>query len=415
MEHTDVLILGAGISGMTAARFLTSESTILEKRAFPGGLSTQYASGPYWFDFGGHYFHFHNAPAIREQLSDITPFQEHHRRSRVFLMNRFIPFPIQDHIAFLPAPLRRRIRKEISWNPKLTDTRMDSYLRSRFGETLFSLFFSPFMTKYYQRNLSELAVGLEHGSIPLPNRKSLFSNKRKETETERGYNPVFFYPRKGLREFWNKYRASVRTSLRLTEEVVRIDIENRCLETKTRSYSFQRLISSLPLPHLIAMMKGLPDLTRQCSRLSHTSTRVVNLVLAKRRRRFHWVYLPEKAIPFYRFGYYPGAGYCTAYLEQSFPPTQGSHPRDPGIETTLIRLGAIQSAKEILHVSIREIPISYILHDHAWAKTVPPLLALLRKMDIHSIGRYGGWTYSSMSQDALNAMDTALAINALRG
>lgn len=417
MKHTEFLVLGAGISGITAAHFLPPQSIVLEKQAIPGGLSTQYASGPYWFDYGGHYFHFQNAPAIRTLLSKVTAFQEYQRRSRVFLMNRLIPFPLQDHIAFLPIKLRKRIRDEITWNQPSPSIRMDLHLRAHFGDTLFNLFFAPFMTKYYGQDLANLAVGLEQGSIPLPDKQNLLSDRRKLKAKQSGYNPVFFYPRNGLRAFWNRYSKEANAKVILGEKVISIDMETHRLETERHTYSFNTLISSIPLSEFLSKTRGLPDFSVQRSRLRHTSTRVVNVILEVRRRRFHWVYLPEKETPFYRVGYYPEKGFCSAYLEQTIPSDRisANNGPDPEIATTLNRLGMIKGPEEIRHVSIREIPISYVLHDHAWKTTVPPLLSMLREKGVFSIGRYGAWTYSSMAQDALTARDTTLQIIRERG
>ena len=136
---------------------------------------------------------------------------------------------------------------------------------------------------------------------------------------------------------------------------------------------------------------------------------MVNAVLARRRRRFHWLYLPEKRFPFYRAGYYPAGGAVTVYLEKTIAPhaaLDAPRVRREAVDT-LRRTGMIESAGEILFLDLKRIPVSYVVFDRDWPRFVPPLLARLRRLRIRAIGRYGSWNYSSMADDIRMARETA--------
>ena len=407
-EHREVLILGGGISGCTAARFLRQPWLILEKNSLPGGLSSQYRSQGFWFDFGGHYFHFKQSPEIRALLTSITQFNQYRRRSKVWLFQRMIPFPLQGHLEHLPSRYRRQIRAELAVPRDSIKDSLGENLRSTFGPTLFELFFSPFMTKYYRRDLNEMSRGMDKGSIPPPSTR----NRQKASQNnQQGYNPEFFYPVGGLRRFWASYAKPLSRGLRLEEPVMRVDLENRRVETNRRAYSFTWLINTTPLPQFLSMLKGFPMDPEIPGCLRHSSTRVTNMVLARRRRRFHWVYIPEKTTPYYRMGYYPASGTCKAYLEETMDPR---HPRPSGNTDPadiLSRLGVIREKGEIIHTSRITIPVSYVQFDKAWFQTVPALLERLRRNQVFSIGRYGSWNYTSMAVDARIARECAEFIN----
>ncbi|HDP94769.1 MAG TPA: hypothetical protein ENN40_05340 [Candidatus Aminicenantes bacterium] len=407
-KHTEVLIIGGGISGSTAAHFLRRPWQLLEREPVLGGLSTQYRSNDFWFDYGGHYFHFLHALPIQSHLTTSAPFKRYVRRSKVRIFDRLIPFPLQSHLESLPATWRHRIVRELATPGAAPGNSLGSGLRATFGSTLYQIFFYPFLSKYYDTDPDALASGMEKGSIPQPRPDTATLKRDKKPQ---GYNPEFFYPVGGLRLFWKKYEAPLMSSVRLSEPAISVDLTRRRVETRSNTYTFSRLINTIPLPQFLSLLNGFPANPNPPGALIHASTRVTNMVLAVRRRRFHWVYLPETIHPYYRMGYYPGAGACKIYLEQSVPLNTRMGEKESDASHLLQQLGVIHDREEILYVSQRTIPISYVLFNQSWFHTVPEILQRLKEKGVYSIGRYGSWNYSSMAEDALTARNTALAIN----
>lgn len=414
MSSPPVLIIGAGISGISSARNLKKEFIVLEKSGEIGGLSTQYYSGGYWFDYGGHYFHFQDKLSVKTYLEKVLPFREYRRKSKVFVLTRLIPFPIQFHLSFLPARRRREIVEEILRPSTRDSENLHEYLKDNFGSHFFELFFKPFLEKYYGCDLRDMAARMDKGSIPVPDKKTVIAGARGEKFLKAGYNPLFYYPRPGLRGFFQEYSRDVSSRISLQEEVLAIDVDKRIVETTTRTLPYQYLINTMPLKSLLKVIKPgrrFPDHRM----LQHTSTLVCNVVLKRRRRRFHWVYLPEKKIPFYRVGFYPAQEAPVCYLERSLSSSQVRAKDDfyDDILFTLKELKLIDSRSEIVYYDARKIPISYVIFNHDWQKITPLLLEQLKLYNIYSIGRYGAWNYTSMSDDVLSALQTARIINGL--
>jgi hypothetical protein len=161
----------------------------------------------------------------------------------------------------------------------------------------------------------------------------------------------------------------------------------------------------MPLKHLLKTIKQKEKFPPY-QQLRHISTLVVNIVLKRRRKRLHWIYLPEKQFPFYRAGFYPGRNMPVTYLEKTVA-AESSINKDElykKIYFTLKKLQFIEGNREILFFDARLIPVSYILFDKNWHKIVPPLLNNLKKYGIYSTGRYGAWNYTSMSEDVKAAI-----------
>lgn len=408
-----IVIIGAGISGLSAARALKERGEkfiLLEKEDHVGGLSTQYQDGGYWFDFSGHYFHFQDKPEIREYLLRTSPFKEYKRVSRTFLLDRYIPYPVQFHLSYLPAAVRDAVYQEIITRMEQRtigrEKHLGEFLEQHFGHTLVELFFEPFLTKYYRVALNEIAARMDRGSIPVPNKEKVEAGYRGQRFIDTGYNPVFYYPQTSTRDFIHRYAQPLMDQVRLKSVVTGVDLQKQTLATSEETVHYDHLISTMPLKELL-QCTGDRDHLPLAQKLRHISTLVVNVMLKEKRKRFHWVYLAEKKFPFYRAGYYPHRQPPAVYLEKSVEPGYQMDPVAIKQETvwTLEQLGLIKSGEEIIFISYRYIPVSYIIFTREWANIVPPLLEQLRLRHVHSLGRYGMWNYTSMGDDVKTARE----------
>jgi protoporphyrinogen oxidase len=317
-----------------------------------------------------------------------------------------VPFPVQFHLSFLPRSVRKRIVKEVTETPFTHADSLHDFLEANFGKTLFRLFFQPFLTKYYNIDLHELVSDMDRGSIPPPDRKRIAEGAAGKKFLDAGYNPVFYYPETSLRHFIENYAAFIDPNrIHLNEEVVDVDIRKKVVRTTVREYPYDQLITSMPLKRLLEMVtphESLPS----AETLAHVSTLLVNVVLKRKRKRFHWVYIADAKVPFYRAGFYPVHPRHACYLERTVSPGYviDREKLRGEIEYTLEVLGLVRSRDEIEFFDARVIPVSYILFTRDWHRVVPYTLEVLEAYGIYSIGRYGSWNYSSMSDDIRGAL-----------
>ncbi|MBE0665422.1 MAG: hypothetical protein IH584_06325, partial [Candidatus Aminicenantes bacterium] len=215
------------------------------------------------------------------------------------------------------------------------------------------------------------------------------------------------YPGQGLQKFIESYCRPLQGKINFSEKVKHIDARRKKVVTSRGTYGYDNLISTMPLKELLGMISPTPPFPRQ--RLKNISTLVVNAVLARRQRRFHWLYLPEKKFSFYRVGYYPVGLAVSVYLEKT---VAGAGPIDEAsvareMTFTLLKTGMISRPGDILFHDLKKIPVSYVVFDRNWPRLVPAILSYLHRLDIFSIGRYGSWNYSSMADDIQLALETA--------
>ncbi len=416
IKNHDTIIIGAGISGLTSGKYLKRDFKILEKENVYGGLSTQYLEKGYKFCYGGHYFHFKDKKNVWDHIKKYSKFNKYIKNSKAFVVDKFVPFPIQFHLSFFPKALRDSFLNEIIKNkksPMFNFNNIEEYLLNTFGTSLYKVFFYPFLTKYYGLDLKTLAHSMDKGSIPVPDLKEVLDGYHGKRFKSLGYNPVFYYPDDSLISFIENYSTDLQHNIIKNEEVIEIDMEKKFVYTKNNKYQYKTLVNTMPLKEFLKISNN-SNLKQNIEGLKNISTIVSNIVLKKRRKRFHWVYLPDRRYPFYRFGYYPGNKNIVAYLERTVSLKRDIISNENGIEPIykiLKMLGIVNNRSEIEYISNKYIPVSYIIFDNEWKNIVPPTLKILKEKDIYSIGRYGSWDYTSMSDDILQSIKTAEEIN----
>ena len=107
MSQTKIVILGAGLTGLSAAGHLQRKGmacSVCEKENQVGGLCRSKKINSFTFDYDGHLLHFkhkYTLNFVRNLLGDNLVRQK--RNSWVYSHNRYIPYPFQANLYRLPS------------------------------------------------------------------------------------------------------------------------------------------------------------------------------------------------------------------------------------------------------------------------------------------------------------------------
>lgn len=174
----------------------------------------------------------------------------------------------------------------------------------------------------------------------------------------------------------------------------------------------------MPLDHLLTKIKekSTTRLTQQQKNLICNS--VINFNLGVNRAYLsekHWIYFPETKVPFYRIGFPHNfaastvpIGCSSLYGEFAYVSKSKKYWNGKLNESlrSVKKLLAIHD-QEVITEKIVHIPHAYVIYDFWREKNLPKLLTRLQEQDIYSIGRYGGWKYSSMQEAVLDGKKVA--------
>jgi protoporphyrinogen oxidase len=223
-----------------------------------------------------------------------------------------------------------------------------------------------------------------------------------------GYHARLFYPRAGGIETVPRLLAArVAAAPRCRAEVVAVDLDAAAVVLADgERLPYRHLVSTMPLPELARCLRPLPGAIADAAAvLQHVSVLNYNLAVARRPLfEGHWIYFPESDFPFYRVGF-PGrinekmlpAGGDTLHAEIAFRgPTPDRAALRAAVRAGLERAGLLRPDDTVLHESLTTNPYAYVVYDHARAAAAHAILGFLAERDVHSIGRYGRWEYSTI-------------------
>ncbi len=415
------IILGAGVTGLAAG--VVSGLPIYEAEEFPGGICSSYYLRPgdprrlldpppdaeaYRFEIGGGHWIFGADPGVLEFIRPLSALKRYERLSAVYFPDRdlYVPYPIQNHLSFLPPELAQKALAEIMHDGQQPSNTLSDWLQRNFGKTLCELFFWPFHELYTAGLQNQIAPQDPHKS---PLDKTLIMRGAQEKTPAVGYNATFVYPEKGLNDLVN--RMAGQCTIHFNKRVVGIDLERksvRCADGTAVDYD--KLLSTLPLNRMVEMAGFDSAIPAD----PYTSVLVLNIgaVRGPKCPEEHWIYIPQSQAGFHRVGFYSNVdasflpvssrnlrNRVSIYVERSF--RGGEEPAGAAVrayEGEVVRelqsWGFIE-APEVIDATW--IPIAY-----TWSRPASPWreqsLHWLADHQIHQVGRYARWKFQGIAE-----------------
>lgn len=386
--ETKTLIVGGGITGLSAASFLPhSDYLVLEKDSTPGGYCKTTIRGEYTWDYSGHFFHF-NSPEIKDYVLENMESEmlQVTKITDIDYNKNIIDFPFQFNIDQLPEQEHRECLADLENLGEADLTTFKSFVRSTLGEGICDKFIIPYNEKLYACDLDELEYDSMGRFFPKSKAKS--------------YNDTFIYPEGGSYEYIKSVLKRVDNSkILLNTQLLELDLENKIAKTSKGDIKFQQLISTLPFNKINPNPK-----------LSANKVAVFNLGFDKGSPvKTHWRYFPGSEV-FYRVGFYNnilGKEKLSLYVEIGLKETDQVHQ-----EILLDRvLADLQSCKIIDNHQLVE--YQFLTMNPAYVhitKESKEIYSEWRQKNnpkgVYSIGRYGSWTYCSIEDNIIEAKHT---------
>lgn len=427
-KSSKIVILGAGLSGLTCAYYLGKNYSIFEKESRVGGLCRSEKIDGFTFDHTGHLLHLkrnENKKLIKELLRKNLFLQK--RKAWIYSKKTYTKYPFQANIYGLPPEVVREcilgLREVKSKKLKVKSKNFKEWIYRNFGKGYAKHFMVPYNEKLWTVPIEEMSTERTKRFIPIPTLKEALAGARGRQEKDFGYNIRFYYPlRGGIGELPKSFLPFVRR-IDLNSEATRISLKDKKIRFNNgKEKKYQRLVSTIPLPELIKIIDRIPEKINKASkRLRYVS--VFNLNLGIRREKIsdkHWIYFPEKEFTFYRVGFNSNFSSYLAPRGTSSIYTEVSYSKDKPLDRKgitrrvikdLIKAGIITSRDKILAKLVLDIRYAYPLYDHNHRESVATIQRFLRANDIYSMGRFGSWEYFSMEDVIEQGRETAQQLN----
>lgn len=411
MKKVKHIIIGGGISGLSAALFLNSSDTlIIEKEDTVGGYCKTTIRGEYVWDYAGHFYHFKTDEFRNWFTTEIPASQRvfNEKNTKIVLKNNFIDYPFQTNI--------HQLDKEDliscicglfgSKNNCVDNENFLSMLYRNYGEGIVNLFLRPYNEKLYACDLNSLDCDAMGRFFPAANKTQIIDSM--QGEKSKSYNDSFWYPKRGAQVFIDILLEKCRAldlKINTNEIVLKINLKEHKVYTTKDVYEYEFVVNTLPLNLFYPIVEGMPS--QYNIDFSYNKVLVFNMGFEKGissdspYKDVHWIYVPEKKYNFYRVGFYNHILHMnklSLYIEIGFNKCDEIDVRSE-LNKTIIglkELGILDEKNKLVEYDTIVMSPAYI-HISTQSQTmIKNYLEELKSYNAFSIGRYGSWRYCSM-------------------
>ncbi len=409
-----IAILGSGMAGLGAAHRLRAEgvdAVMFDKNGYAGGHTMSHRRDGFIFDEGPH-VSFTRNEKLRGIFSEAVGgnYQKIDAYVDNYWQGHWIRHPVVTNMHGLPTETVVACIRDFVESRGIEKPRIDNYedwLVASYGRAYAELFPMRYTWKYHTttaRNMSTDWVGPRLYQAKL---EEVLVGALSQQSPNIHYVQDYRYPTDGgFTAFLSGLLTKTRVVLR--HQVTSIDPASRALRFGNgKSATYEHLISSLPLPDLIPMVRGVPaDVVAAAEQLACTSVVLVNLGINRADiSKASWTYFYDEEFPFSRVSfprnYSPhvvpaGCGSIQAeiYFSKKYRPL--TQPPESCIEPTidgLRRCGLLRDSDKIVFREAMLIPYANIIFDLDRAAALKLVHGYLDDLRIRYCGRYGDWGY----------------------
>lgn len=428
MPDTEILILGAGPTGLGAARRLQelgqTNWLLLEAGDEAGGLAASFKDEQgFTWDIGGHvqFSHYEYFDRAMEEFLGKDGWLHHERESWVWMRNRFIPYPFQNNIRRLPPEDLDRCLAglvDITRNGHAKPENFREWILATFGQGLADVFMLPYNFKVWAFPPEMMNAVWVGERVAVTDLKRVLRNLvHGKDDVSWGPNNTFQFPKfGGTGAIWRECAKRLpQGQLRFNTRVVKVDVENHTVTTSAGETIFYgTLVSSIPLRELIRLSGQNQFIELAESGLLYSSSNIFGIGLkgkpSEELRTKCWMYFPEDNCPFYRvtvFSNYSPNNVPDIAQHWSLMAEVSESPHKPVDQGRLMEQ-VIEGMLATRLIERREDIISTWKYRAGYGYPTPGLkrdaalgeiMPFFEKKNIYPRGRFGLWKYEVSNQD----------------
>jgi protoporphyrinogen oxidase len=425
------LIIGSGPTGLGAAYRLKelgiTDFHIIEKENYIGGLATSFVDDKgFTWDVGGHvqfshYTYFDNL--MLEALGE-EGWLSHQRESWVWMKNRFVPYPFQNNIRYLPKDSMWKCLNGIIHNYQNPSTKkpanFEEWILATFGQGIADEFMMPYNFKVWAYPPKDMAYNWIGERVAVTDLQRVTENIIFEKDDlSWGPNNTFQFPKHGgTGGIWKSVGEKLIGTeyFSLNSEVSKIDASAKTVYlTNGETLNYEHLLSTMPIDFLFKTIENAPqELIETSAQLKHSRTNIVGIGLKGKPKpelaNKCWMYFPENNSPYYRvtvFSNYspnnvPDINTHWSLMAETSESSAKPVDRETLIKDTIkamVEDGLIENASDVVSEFMVSYEYGYPTPSVNRDALLKPLQPWLENKNIFSRGRFGAWKYEVSNQD----------------
>jgi protoporphyrinogen oxidase len=445
----DVVIIGAGPAGLTAAYMLTKRgvgATVLEADTVVGGISRTTERDGWRFDIGGHRF-FTKVKPVEDLWFEILgadDFLRRPRMSRLIYRGRFYDYPLVPMKALRTLGLVEALRCGLSYlwvrvKPPKDQRTFEGFMARRFGWRLYRTFFKTYTEKVWgvpateiqadwgAQRVKDLSLFRAVWEALKPKKLRMRREKSKQVTS---LIDEFNYPKYGPGMMWERCAERVTakgTKIVFNSQVTKLHHEDgRAVAVTAETdgvptrYRCTHVISSMPISGLVLSMEPPPppEVQSAARGLAYRDFMTVALVVPQDAGfPDNWIYVHDPEV---EVGRIQNFGSWSPYLVKDGRTCLGleyfvnegdemwTKPDDQLVEQAkreLQSLGLVDAARVEAGYVVR-MPKAYPMYDGTYKANVEVMRRWLDQAvpNVFPVGRNGMHKYNNQDHSMYTAM-----------
>jgi|HubBroStandDraft_6_1064221.scaffolds.fasta_scaffold18249_3 protoporphyrinogen oxidase len=416
---SNVIVLGAGPAGLSAAYHLGEECEVFEKNRYMGGHCHTKRLNGYNFDEGAHVF-FGKDECSREFV--LEPLSSELISHKAEIWNNYGDrsygrYPVQANANPLPPELSTQCVLDFIKACQSPDANINSYADwcyASLGKTFADEFLLKYARKVWTVEPGELTTDWLASNagvrISRPSIEQVIRGAIDREPQTVNYLTEFLYPESGgfrriVDPLAGLAKRATAGKVRLGCGVTRVESEKRVMHFDDGSRrSYEMAISTVPLPTLVSMTPDAPeDVMSAAAQLMWTSLRCVNLGVDRADiGPGGWVYFYDHNVPFFRISF-PSkfsrdnapAGRSSISCEIAYSRTKPLNEVNltARVIDALRDTGILKESDKIEFEDQVDIPYSYVVFDFNRKAALRTIHSWMESVGIYPCGRFGEWGY----------------------
>ena len=406
----NIVILGAGISGLTVSYFLNKfkiKNMVIEKQNKCGGLLKSFKIKKHVFDNFIHISHAKNPIAKNFFKASAKNFRIKPRPNNLY-KNMWIDHSPQFHL--FPLDFIEKIKIILSYvfryrNDNFKKKNYENWLRGTYGDYFAKHFPIAYTAKYWATKSRDMSTSWIKFRMQPVNLKDLVIGAFFRIYKDTFYSSQMRYPMHGGYEsFLNILKRN--KSIKLNKKIKKINLRKKeIFLNEGKKIKFSKLVSTIPLPEFCQLCKNIPPKILKASKLLRcTAGILVSIGIKKKIKMRTWFYIYDKKIKAARV-------YSPSKLSKFNSPKNKSslqaeifvdnkenvtreyldYVKNNTVEN-LVKIGIFEK-KDLEVVNIKFLKYANVIFDKNCSRNRSLILEYFKKYNVDFVGRFGKWAY----------------------
>lgn len=410
VDQEPVVVLGAGLAGLSASFHLGHRAVIFEAGHHYGGHAHSVRREGFTWDEGPH-ISFTTDDYVQELFLESTGgrIERFPVQATNWFRGSWVDHPAQTSLHQVPEPLRSRCVEDmvaalsVPEGPKPDD--YGTWLRQTYGATFAATFPAAYTRKYWTTDPENLDTDWIGPRMYRPTVEEVVAGAAASLGRSTYYIQAARYPSHGgFVSFTDGFARGARIAY--GKRLVHADLGRRRLGFADGSAAeYDTLISTIPVTTLVGCAEDVPDPVREAAALLRCSELLLVEVCADHpaTREERWIYVYDEDKLSTRINFTEGlsphnapAGTCGIQVE-----VYGSAYRalpDPGdtkrrVLGELLEMGLLESPRSVTRADVRHIRAGNVIFDRNRARALAEVERFLDDVGVLRAGRYAEWKY----------------------